>query len=80
MYVRQQRNRVSPNQSQALLGEEAWSGNKTFHGQGAAQILKYRGEYYDKEDRFESELLLTLRGPVVRCLGPINRGSSVVLI
>lgn len=39
-------------------------GNRSYHGEGAAQILKVR-KYYDPQDDFEQKLLLCLRGPVL---------------
>ena len=39
-------------------------GNRSYHGEGAAQILKAR-TYYDPKDDFEQKLLLCLRGPVL---------------
>ncbi|KAF2798173.1 hypothetical protein K505DRAFT_297123 [Melanomma pulvis-pyrius CBS 109.77] len=44
----------------------------TGHGEGAARILKIRGRYYNPHDKFESTLLLSLRGPVVfeGCFNP----------
>lgn len=47
---------------QTFLGTSG--GNALGHGEGAAQILKVRA-YYNPEDDFESELLLSLRGPVL---------------
>ncbi|KAF8862981.1 hypothetical protein BDZ45DRAFT_798610 [Acephala macrosclerotiorum] len=46
---------------QSFLGHV---GQWSTHGQGAAQILKARA-YYDPNDKFESKLVLSLRGPVL---------------
>lgn len=40
------------------------NGSRTYHGEGAAQILRVRG-YYDPQDDFEEKLLLCFRGPVL---------------
>ena len=44
-----------------FLGER---GSRSYHGEGAAQILKARA-YYDPRDDFEQKLLLSLRGTVL---------------
>ena len=43
------------------------NGRFSGHCEGAAQIIKARGNY-NPEDAFESKLLLSIRGPVVRTI------------